>query len=129
MEDVKKILIEKENAMALAFNKGQISKVIDFFDNNVIAFSSTRHERMGGIEEFVNTFHYYQKQAKTVEYYINSPLVQDFDDFAIVSFYWQVVQLTDTGRKEINGRGSHLYRKFGDDWKIVHEHFSRAHQE
>ena len=110
--------------MVQAYNNGQISKVIEFFDNDVIAFSSTKHERIGGLQEFVNTFHFYQRSAKSVEYQISSPLVQNFDDFAIVSFYWVVTQITDAGKNEINGRGSHLYRKFGkedyDSW--VHYH-------
>ena len=50
-----------------------------------------------------------------------------YGDAAIVTFYW-VVRLTSKGKTQsVHGRGTHVYVLKGDQWKIVHEHFSRAH--
>jgi ketosteroid isomerase-like protein len=43
---------------------------------------------------------------------------------AVATFYW-TVQL-GRGRK-IHGRGTHVFTKQGKSWRVVHEHFSRAH--
>ena len=124
--DTKKRLIEIENEMAEAFNTGHVSKVLSYFDKDIVAISTTNHERLGGVNEYLATFDFYKKNVKEAEYNIYSPLVQEFNDFAIVSFYWVITQLTENGRREVNGRGSHFFRKIDGKWKIVHEHFSRA---
>ncbi|MCF8372330.1 MAG: nuclear transport factor 2 family protein [Bacteroidales bacterium] len=127
MKEIERTIIEKEEQMVDAFNRGEIDKVLTYFDKDVICFSSTMLERIGGLEEFKKTFEYYKMQSLEIEYFIFSPIVQDFGDTAMVSFYWVVALIEGSNRREMNGRGSHLYVKKGDDWKIVHEHFSRAH--
>ncbi len=127
MKEIEKIIISKEEQMVNAFNKGDIKSVLEFFDTDVIAFSSTMLERIGGLDEFKKTFEFYNKNTHDIEYFIFSPIVQVFGDCALASFYWVVALIEGSSRKEMNGRGSHLFVKKGDDWKIVHEHFSRAH--
>ena len=126
MNDIEKIIIEKEEEMVDAFNRGNLEKVLSYFDKEVICFSSTMLERVGGLDEFRKTFEYYNRQSTDIEYFIFSPVVQHFGDTAIVSFYWVVALLEGASRKEMNGRGSHVYVKQEEDWVIVHEHFSRA---
>lgn len=127
MEQIKKQLITIEEEMATAFNKGDVDNILYYFDQDLIGFSSTIHERLGGLEELRKTFEYYLNQSEKMEVNITSPVVQVFGDTAVVSFYWVVALMSNSNRREINGRGSHFYIKKSDQWKIVHEHFSRAH--
>ena len=127
MTEIEKVIIGKEEQMVDAFNRGDIDSVLTFFAPEVICFSSTMLERIGGLEEFKKTFEFYNTQSREMEYYIFSPIVQEYGDSVIVSFYWVVALIDGTSRKEMNGRGSHVFVKKEDEWKIVHEHFSRAH--
>lgn len=126
MGQIEQQLISIEEEMAKAFNKGDVENILYYFDENLIGFSSTIHERLGGLEELQKTFEYYLNQSAKMECNISSPIVQVFDNTAIVSFYWTVALINNSNRKEINGRGTHLYIKRNGNWKIIHEHFSRA---
>jgi len=127
MENVKREVVEIEKKTVEAFNKGDVDEILKYFDENIIGFSSTRHERLMGLEALRNTFLYYLKEAEKIEFSITSPVVQVYGDIAILSFYWLVVQIDGGRRREIQGRGTHVFHRKNGEWKIVHEHFSRAH--
>ena len=126
MEDIKKEILSIEENIVKAFNKGKIDEIMQYFNEDLLAFSSTAHERLGGLKEFKKTFEYYLDQSQNMEYQISSPLVKVFDNAAFITFYWVVALTGVSSRKEIHGRGSHFFIKRDGDWKIVHEHYSRA---
>ena len=127
MADVERHLIDLEHQQAQAFNRGDIDAVLGYFDPRILGFSSTRHERIQGLEAMRKTFEYYLEGAEKVTYEISEPAVQVYDDVAIVTFYW-VVHLSSSGKTQaVHGRGTHVFIRRNGDWKIVHEHFSRAH--
>lgn len=128
MGAIEKHILEIEKQMERDFNRGDMEAILNYFDADVIGFSSTRHERLMGLEDMRDTFLYYLKEADSVEYSITSPLIKVIsDDCAVMTFYWLVVLVAGNKRREIHGRGSHVFAKRGEDWKVVHEHFSRAH--
>ncbi len=119
-----------EKAMSDAFNAGKIEEILKYFDEELIEFSSTQYERLVGINALRETFHYYLKEADHLEYNMVSPIIKILDEnAAIVSFYWFVILSNGKTRREIQGRGTHVYLKKNGEWKIVHEHFSRAHHQ
>ena len=89
-----------------------------------MGFSSTQHNRIAGTGALKKTFHHYLRQSPRATYRISQPKVQVFGNAAVASFYW-TVELT--ARRAVRGRGTHVFAKRGKDWRIVHEHFSRAH--
>lgn len=128
MGAIEKQILEIEKKMVDAYNQGKIEDVVKYFDSDVIGFSSTRHERLMGLDDMRETFLYYSKEADSLEFSITSPLIKvDGDDSAVMTFYWLVVMVSGKKRREIHGRGTHVFAKRGNDWKVVHEHFSRAH--
>ncbi|HHM24169.1 MAG TPA: DUF3225 domain-containing protein [Bacteroidetes bacterium] len=128
MGAIEKTLLEIEKRCAEAFNAGDVDEVLKYFDEDVIGFSSTQHERLMGLDDMRETFLYYLREADRVEYSITSPLIKVIgEESAVVTYYWLVVLVTGNRRREIHGRGTHVFAKRGNDWKIVHEHFSRAH--
>jgi ketosteroid isomerase-like protein len=94
------------------------------FDRGFVGFSSTQHERIRGLGALRKTFEYYLKRAPKLTYHIEQPHVAVNGGTAVASFYW-TVQL-GRGRR-IHGRGTHVFTKQGKSWRVVHEHFSRAH--
>ena len=127
MGAIEKQILEIEKQMVEAFNQGKVEEILKFFDKEIIGFSSTQHERLMGLDAMRNTFLYYLREADAVEYSITSPLIKSMtENCAVITFYWLVVMASGSKRREIHGRGTHLFHKKGDNWKIVHEHFSRT---
>jgi ketosteroid isomerase-like protein len=127
MATAEKQILEIERQQADAFNQGDVKKALEFFDKEIVCFSSTRHERITGRAALRRTFEYYLKEADKVQYCITNPQIQVYGDTAIASFYWTVTLMSGSKRHKIEGRGSHVFIHRNGEWKIVHEHFSRAH--
>jgi len=127
MQDILSQLVGIEQQCAEAFNKKDLRRILEFFDTDISGFSSTEHDRFDGKDELKKTFEYYLSEAESVNYEILDPRVSQFNEVAILSFYWRVTLRSGSKRIEIPGRGTHVFRKKNNQWKIVHEHFSRAH--
>ena len=127
MSDIQKELVEIEQKCAEAFNRKDVDTILQYFSDQISGFSSTRHERFSGKEELRQTFEYYLGEAEEVSYRFTEPQTAVFGDIAILSFYWTVTLKNDGKVTEIAGRGTHVFQKSDGEWKIVHEHFSKAH--
>lgn len=120
-------LIAIEKKCSEAFNKKDLETILKHFSDEISGFSSTAHDRFNSKSELRKTFEYYLEEADIVTYEIFDPLVSQFNNTAILSFYWRVTLKTGTRRIEIPGRGTHVFHRISGQWQIVHEHFSRVH--
>ncbi|MFQ6091533.1 MAG: YybH family protein [bacterium] len=127
MEEIESLILSLEKEQVGAFNRGDVDRILSFFDPDIVGFSSTKHDRFAGLDDLRKTFEYYLQKTSKLEYSISDTSVQVFGDTAILSFYWLVAMIFGKTRREVQGRGSHVYRRKNGEWKIVHEHFSRAH--
>jgi ketosteroid isomerase-like protein len=117
-------VLQLERAQARAINSGDLRGALQMFDRSFVGFSSTQHKRIRGLPALRKTFDYYLKRAPKLAYHIEQPHVAVSGGTAVATFYW-TVQL-GRGHK-IHGRGTHVFTKQGRNWRVVHEHFSRAH--
>lgn len=117
-------ILNLERAQAGAINHRHILGALQMFDRDFVGFSSTQHKRIRGMGALRKTFEFYLKRAPKLTYHIEQPRVSVNGGTAVATFYW-TVQL-GRGRK-IHGRGTHVFTKRGKSWRVVHEHFSRAH--
>jgi len=117
--------IEKE--MVRDYNAGNIERLLGHFHSGVVGFSSTKQERIVGRAAMRRTFDYYRQASTHMKYQIAKLRIQVFDDSAIATFYWTVELGTGRPRHAIRGRGTHVFTRQGQIWRIMHEHFSRAH--
>ena len=127
MEGEKQEILLLEEKQVEAFNEGNIDKILTFFAPDLTGFSSTQHMRLASLGELRKTFEYYLSQAPKVDYTVSDPCVKIFGNTAVLTFYWSVYFKNGKKKKPIKGRGTHIYIKRNGEWKIVHEHFSRAH--
>ena len=128
MEGEKQQVLLLEEKQVSAFNQGDIDTILTFFDSDLTGFSSTQHMRLASLAELRKTFEYYLSKAPEVAYTISDPCVKLYGDTAVLTFYWSVHLKDGKAKKPIEGRGTHVYVKQDGGWKIVHEHFSRAHR-
>jgi len=117
-------ILNLEREQVRAINRGDVRAALKMFDSSLIGFSSTRHERIRGLAALARTFQHYLKIAPRMTYSIANAQVYAAGPTAIATFYWTVG--LGKGRK-IHGRGSHVFARKGKSWRVVHEHFSRAH--
>ena len=116
------LLLERRQARAI--NRGNVRAAIKMFGKGFVGFFSTQHKRIRGLAALARTFQYYLKSAPKMTYRIQQPQVQINGGVAVATFYWEV----GLGRgRRIHGRGTHVFVRRGEDWRVVHEHFSRAH--
>lgn len=128
MPNLEQAIKQLEEDMALAFNQRDVDRILIHFSPDLIGFSSTTHEHIQGLEALRKTFEYYLREGSRVEFSVSDIQVQDLDSAAVATFHWIVTIWHDDHSHEIPGRGSHVFIRSGEDWKVVHEHFSRAHQ-
>jgi ketosteroid isomerase-like protein len=117
-------ILHFEREQVRAINRGDVRGALRLFDRGFVGFSSTKHQRIRGLGALRKTFDYYLKRAPKLVYHMEQPHVSVSGGTAVATFYWSV-QLGR--RRKIHGRGTHVFTKQGKEWKVVHEHFSRAH--
>jgi ketosteroid isomerase-like protein len=127
MDSIEKEFAKKEREMVKHFNKKDIIAILEYFDDNFVGFSSTRHERITKKSALKKTFLHYLEEGDPVRYSIKNLKVNVLGETTLTTFYWQVDIHKKKKVKTLTGRGSHIFMQEGDEWKIVHEHFSKAH--
>lgn len=120
----KQEILKLERQQVRDLNAHRIGRVVQDFDTRFVGFSSTRHARIISRRTLAETFRYYLRRARKLRYRIAQPRVEVHGDTAVVTFYWTVE--LGPGRR-VRGRGTHIFVRRGRAWRIVHEHFSRAH--
>jgi len=123
-KQIQQQILRLEREQAAAVNRGDIRGATKMFDKGFVGFSSTRHERIRGLTALAKTFQFYLQRAPKMTYRIEQPRVHVSGDTAVATFYWTVG--LGAGRR-VRGRGTHVFARKGRDWRVVHEHFSRAH--
>jgi len=123
MSKAQRDILRLEHQQVRDFNQKKLASLLTPFGPGFVGFSSTRHKRIAGRAALRKTFQHYLRQAPRVRYSIAQPRVQVFGPAAVASFYWTVA----LGRRKVRGRGSHVFVRRGRSWRILHEHFSRAH--
>ena len=124
MPSVSRQILQLEREQAEHFNQRQLRPILAQFDPGFVGFSSTRHERIRGRRALEKTFLYYLRQSPRLTYRIAQPQVKVVGKLAVATFYWTVAL---GKRGTIHGRGTHVFVKRARRWRILHEHFSRAH--
>ncbi len=120
---IRQQILRAEREQVRAINRGNVRNALRMFHKDFVGFSSTRHERMRGLRALKKTFHYYLKRAPKMTYRIEQPQIQASGATAVATFYWTV----GLGKgRSVRGRGTHVFVRTGKNWRVVHEHFSRA---
>lgn len=127
MDDIQKEIADIEKAMVKLFNSKKVEPILDYFDNSFVGFSSTKHERLTRKSQLKKTFLHYLDEGDPVKFSIKNIKVDILGECALTTYYWKVDIHKKKKVKSLNGRASHVFMQEGEDWKIVHEHFSKTH--
>ncbi|HEV8385722.1 MAG TPA: nuclear transport factor 2 family protein [Candidatus Acidoferrales bacterium] len=121
---VQQHILRLESEQAAAINRRDLRGSLAMFDGNFVGFSSTKHERIRGLTALGKTFQHYWQRSPKMTYRVEDLRVLVSGRAAVATFYWSVGL---GARRTIHGRGTHVFTRKGNSWRVVHEHFSRAH--
>ncbi len=127
MDEIQKELVDIEKSIVKLFNEKKVNDILKYFRPNFIGFSSTKYERLTNLTQLKKTFLHYLDEGDEVTYNIQKIKVNIYGESALTSFYWTVEIKKKKKTKTISGRGSHIFLILDGVWRIVHEHFSKAH--
>ena len=127
MDAIEKELAEIEKGIVKSFNEQNLKDTLSYFDKNFVGFSSTQHDRLTSLSALKKTFQHYLEEGDKVTYSVKNVKVKIYGESALTTFYWQVDIQKKKKVKIIDGRGSHVFLIRENGWKIVHEHYSKAH--
>lgn len=124
---VRRQILRLEQEQARAINRGDVRAATRMFHPSFVGFSSTRHARIRGLAALARTFRYYLQRAPKMTYRVQQPRVHVSGDTAVATFYWTVGLGKGRPPRRVRGRGTHVFARQGRAWRVIHEHFSRAH--
>ena len=127
MDEIQMELAVIEKSIVKLFNEKNIKDILKYFRSDFIGFSSTKHERLTNLTQLKKTYLHYLEEGDEMTYNIKNLKVNIYGEAALTSFYWTVELKKKKKTKMINGRGSHIFVLLDGGWRIVHEHYSKAH--
>ena len=127
MDSIEREIVTIERSIVKLFNKPDINSILKYFSEDFVGFSSTKHERITKLSQLKKTFQFYLKEGDQVKFVIKNLKVKIFGETAMATFYWNVDIHKKKKVTSVEGRASHIFLLVDSDWKIVHEHFSKAH--
>jgi ketosteroid isomerase-like protein len=127
LDSVQKEVAQIERTIVKLFNAGDVRGILHYFSKNFVGFSSTQHERLTSLSQLKKTFLHYLEEGEEVTYAIKNLKIIIYGEGALSSFYWTVDIRKKKKSKSIHGRGSHVFLMTDQGWRIVHEHYSKAH--
>ena len=127
MDDIQKEIVEIEKSITKFFNQKNIKGILQYFNPDFIGFSSTKHDRVTSLGQLKKTFLHYLDEGEELTYSIKNLKVTIYGETALSTFYWNVELKKKKRVKNIDGRGSNIFLIGENGWKIVHEHYSKAH--
>lgn len=128
--------LQIERALAAEFELPHVGNFESFLDNHdfgsrfSIYSNFPPFERLGGIKGLEKERNWFYSVAPKLSAKIQNIHVQFFhDDVALSTLYVNYTNSSEGALVKMRVRGSVLFQKKADSWKIVHEHWSRLNQE
>jgi Domain of unknown function (DUF4440) len=115
-----KQVLDLERAAMDGWQKGDPGPALEVLDPEVTYIHSSVGVRLDGREAVQALFEQYRGQPLFDSYEIVDPKVQVAGDVAILSY----VLVRHNGDRSSRWYGTEVYRRQGDDWRVVHAHWS-----
>ena len=90
MDDIQKMFADTEKSMVKLYNAKNIDEILEYFSEDFVGFSSTKHERITKLSQLKKTFLHYLADGDPVKFSIKNIKVNIYGESALTSFYWRV---------------------------------------
>ena len=90
MDAIQKMFADIEKQMVKLYNEKKIDEILQYFSDNFVGFSSTKHERITKLSQLKKTFLHYLSEGDPVKYSIKNIKVDIYGESVLTSFYWRV---------------------------------------
>jgi len=127
MKTPEEIIIEKEKAALTKWCKGDTSGFIEIRSEEITYFDPYLENRLDGSDAFKKYMKSINGTFSIFRFELLNPIVQIYGNIGVLTFNFVSYSKDDIITSKWNG--TEVYRKFEDDWKIIHSHWSRTNTE
>ena len=118
-------LIAQERAALDRFGKGDPGGYLANYDPEISYFDPSRDTRADGLAAMQAYYAPLAGKIKSDGYEMIAPKVQQRGDVAVLSYQLVAHGVSPTGTKYVvRWNSTKVYARTGQDWKIIHDHWS-----
>jgi ketosteroid isomerase-like protein len=128
-EDVAATIIALEKAALDRWGQGDPIGFVEIAAPQITYFDPDVERRIDGIEAFAEVMSRIKGKIFMDGYELLNPTVEISDELAVLSFNYTSWGESDGEPWRSNWNSSEVYRKIGDEWRLVHSHWSRTQPE
>jgi len=118
-------ILALERAALDRWGKGDVGGYLDLYTDDVTYFDPFTESRVDGLAAITAWYEPLRGKIKIDRDQILDPKVQISGDTAVLTFRF----VSEGSEGETRWNCTEVYRRFGEDWKIVHSHWSFTRRE
>ena len=123
--DIDKIIISKEKTMMDEWSKGHTLAYAANCGEGITYFDPSIGKRLDGMDDFSKLLKSAENKFTIDRYEMLNPSVQINGKMAVLSYNLVTHSKTTDGREqESRWNSTEVYEKTGNEWKIIHAHWS-----
>jgi hypothetical protein len=122
IDNIKSLILAKENATLDRWYNGDPMGFIDNSWEDVTYFDPSLKNRADSIEAFRKILEPIKGLVHIPNHKFDKPLVQIFGDIAILTF----TDVFTIGENAARWHATEIYQRRGNDWKLIHSHWTES---
>ena len=111
-------------ALNLAWVRGDVDDLANWFHPNMVAITPSDHDRLLGQEACIESWRRFANAAKIESFMEIDPKVQIFGTTAVVTYYYDISCELDGTPRRLTGRDMFVLVKEDERWWVVANSFS-----
>jgi ketosteroid isomerase-like protein len=122
METSEEIIIEKEKSALKKWCEGDTSGFVEIRSEEITYFDPYLEKRLDGGDAFKKYMDSINGTFNIFRFELLNPVVRIYGDVGVLTFNF--ISYSKDGIITSKWNGTEVYKKFEDDWKIIHSHWS-----
>jgi ketosteroid isomerase-like protein len=124
-QEIEKQIIEKEKKILDEWGKGHTMIFTANSADEITYFDPSLAKRLNGVKEFTELLKPIENKFTIDKYEMVNPKVQVHGEIAVLTYNLVDYAKNQQGEmKSFSWNTTEVYRKSGNDWKIIHSHWS-----
>jgi ketosteroid isomerase-like protein len=115
----RKVVIESIHTLIHSWLEGQLERVLDMIDDNVVMYIPQWRSRIEGKKEFVRALEKYRRRSNIRRYDESDFVVDTHDGVSIAYYRFHIEHTIKSERRSESGIDLLVFQKKGGAWKLV----------
>jgi hypothetical protein len=110
--------------MNLAWTKGRVQDLGDFFHSEAVAITPLDHDALVGAERCIASWQRFAEAATNISWTESDPRVRVFENVAVVNYNFDVTYKMNGAERRDRGRDMVVLIRAKDKWLVIADQFS-----